>query len=124
MPVESNNASLVYQVTGVNSTQLVVSNISEFTNDVYVCTSSAGNASLGIFICPSGTYVMGDANCCVMAAEVVGVFGSIYCNAKAMPFTEYVVITAERMCTAVSHIQQFLVSHLLHLCISVAIANV
>ena len=90
MSVANSTTSLVHQVTGVNSTQLVVSNISEFTNDVYVCTSSAGNASLGIFIRQSGTYVMGDANYCVVAAEVVGVFGNIYCNAKPMPFTEYV----------------------------------
>ena len=54
MWLNSDGTTVANQVTDDNTTQLVVTDIGQFTNGVYQCMSSAGNASLGLFIRPPG----------------------------------------------------------------------
>ena len=56
--VSTNTNSAVHQLNSTNTTELVVTNVSEFQNGVYKCINSAGDmSSLGIFIRQPGTYV-------------------------------------------------------------------
>ena len=56
--VSTNTSLTVHQILSMNTTELVVTNVSVFQNGVYQCMNSAGNmSSLGIFIRQPGTYV-------------------------------------------------------------------
>lgn len=63
--VSTNTNMTVHQIKMADTTELLVTNVSDFQNGVYRCLNNAdGMSSLGIFIRQPGTYVHNDAVVC------------------------------------------------------------